>query len=79
MARRRAGNIEAAADSGKPESDDDRLLRHREAARFLGVSESWLYASDIPFVRIAGRRYQLRELRAYIACRKTTSLDGSPP
>jgi hypothetical protein len=54
----------------------DGLLTHSEAARFLSVSPSWLYQSEIPVVRIGrrGRRYDPRELRAYIDAHRSHSL-----
>jgi hypothetical protein len=69
MKGRRGLNIEEMRDARKASPTVvDGLLRHRDAAKFLAVSESWLYASDIPFVRIgrSGRRYDLRELRDYV-------------
>jgi hypothetical protein len=59
----------------------DALLKHSEAAVFLSVSPSWLYQSAVPFVRIGarGRRYDPRELRAFIAANKSHSIIGDRP
>jgi len=52
---------------------DDGLLTVAEAARWLHISESALYASDVPWVRIGkrGRRYQIETLRAYAERRRS--------
>lgn len=54
----------------------DRLLTTKEAARYLGMSESFLERDRIereaiPFKRVGSRsvRYQLSELEAYVNSR----------
>ena len=62
------------------------LLKTKEAARFLGVSEAFLerdrcYGAEIPFVRIGKRgvRYELAVLQEYARgrIRKSTSDVGT--
>ena len=73
-------SVTAGAELRTPVTDDG-LLTHGEAAQYLRVSPSWLYQSDIPFVRIGtrGRRYDRRELRQYIETHLTHSLIVSEP
>lgn len=49
------------------------LLRPKEAARMLAVSERTLWGSDIPRIRVGKRgiRYALEDLRAYVESRKS--------
>ena len=58
----------------------DRLLTTKEAARYLGMSESFLERDriereTIPFKRVGSRsiRYQLSELEAYVNSRTRQS------
>ena len=45
---------------------NDRLLTSKEAAELLGMSESWLRGSDVPFVRLGrARRYRISDLLAF--------------
>ena len=49
---------------------DDGLLNSKEAARYLKMSVSWLYASLVPFVKLgSARRYRIVDLDAYVAAR----------
>ncbi len=46
------------------------LLSVKEAADYLDMSESWLYSSGIPFVKLGSRRlYRVEDLDAYISQR----------
>ena len=50
--------------------DNFALMTVREAARFLSMSEAWLYQSSVPFVRIdSARRYRRIDLIEYSAQR----------
>ena len=60
----------------------DRLLTTKEAARYLGMSESFLERDrieriTIPFKRVGSRsvRYQLSELEAYVNSRTRQSAE----
>jgi predicted DNA-binding transcriptional regulator AlpA len=45
----------------------DRLLSGREAAKLLGMSQAWLYQSDVPHVKLGRRRlYRSADLRSFI-------------
>lgn len=47
-------------------NDPDEFLSVKGAARFLKMSPSWLYGSNIPFVRFGrSRRYRRRDLVAH--------------
>jgi hypothetical protein len=49
---------------------NERLLTARDAADILGMSESWLRGSDVPFVRLGrARRYRHKDLIAYAEAR----------
>ncbi len=56
---------------------NQKLLTAREAAEQLGMSESWLRTSDVPFVRFGGRarRYRPQDLRSYTAAHVSHSID----
>jgi len=63
--------------------NQERLLSTKEAARFLGMSESFLErdrweGADIPFIRVGKRsvRYKLSVLEAYVSSnvRSSTSV-----
>lgn len=58
-------NIEPSAPPDKP---SQALLSVDEAAAYLKMSKSWLYQSDIPFVRFGNRtrRYRRIELDLYV-------------
>jgi hypothetical protein len=46
---------------------NEALLSVKDAASFLCVSVSWIYQSDIPYVKLGSRRvYRPRDLAAYI-------------
>lgn len=46
---------------------NERLLSVKDAASLLCVSASWLYQSDIPYVKLGSRRvYRPRDLNAYV-------------
>lgn len=47
----------------------DAPLSPGEAAAFLGVSESWLRASDVPRADVAGTKYLKSQLVAYVRVR----------
>lgn len=64
----------------------NRLLSTKDAARFLGVSATFLerdrcYDAEIPFVRVGARavRYEIDALEAFVRShiRKSTSDRGS--
>jgi predicted DNA-binding transcriptional regulator AlpA len=43
-----------------------------DAARYIGMSESWLWASDIPRVKLGSRVHWLREdLEQYLRSHRT--------
>lgn len=43
-----------------------KLLNVREAAKYLGMSQAWLFASGIPFVKLGRRRlYRAEDLDAH--------------
>jgi len=45
-----------------------KLLSVREAANYLGMSLAWLYASNIPCVKLGKRRlYRTEDLDTYVA------------
>jgi len=45
-----------------------KLLTGKEAADFLGMSQAWLYQSDVPCVRLGRRRlYRHEDLQAYVS------------
>jgi hypothetical protein len=74
--KRRTSNIAKRSDSRNSTVLNDRLLTHAEAADWLRVSPAWLYASEVPFVRVGrkGRRYDPRELRAYVDAHRSHSV-----
>lgn len=44
------------------------LLSVREAARYLKMSEAWLYSSRIPCVKLGRRRlYRIEDLDSFVA------------
>jgi hypothetical protein len=46
------------------------LLTVKEAANFLRMSVAWLYASDIPYVKLGRRRvYRAEDLDSFVAGR----------
>ena len=48
----------------------DRLLTAKEASKHLGMSVAWLYASEVPFVKLgSARRYRMEDLDAFVAKR----------
>jgi predicted DNA-binding transcriptional regulator AlpA len=50
--------------------NEERLLSGREAAKLLGMSQAWLYQSDVPHVKLGRRRlYRARDLRAFVSRR----------
>lgn len=65
--------------AGKTDPNDqalDRLLlRPKEAARALGISERTLWGSDIPRIRVGKRgiRYSVEDLRRWIEAQRTGS------
>ena len=61
-------NIEPSLLADKP---SQALLSVKEAAAYLNMSESWLYTSDIPFVRFGSRtrRYRRTELDQFVGQR----------
>lgn len=45
----------------------DGLLSVKEAARYLGMSVAWLYASDVPCVKLGRRRlYRAVDLERFV-------------
>ena len=59
---RSTGNDSVDAAARKP-LDEGGLLTVPEAAEFMRMSESWLYASTIPYVRLGrSRRYKRSDL-----------------
>jgi predicted DNA-binding transcriptional regulator AlpA len=49
---------------------EERLLSGREAAKLLGMSQAWLYQSDVPHVKLGRRRlYRTSDLRAFVSRR----------
>jgi hypothetical protein len=51
-------------------ADNFALMTVHEAARFLCMSEAWLYQSNVPFVKIdSARRYRRIDLIEYSAQR----------
>ena len=49
------------SESGGSQSYADGLISVKKAADLLGMSDKWLYQSDIPFVRMGRRRMYFRE------------------
>lgn len=48
--------------------NQQRLLTGKEAADLLGMSQAWLYQSDVPCVRLGRRRlYRQGDLQAYVS------------
>jgi hypothetical protein len=47
----------------------DCILEPGEAAIVMGVSESWLRASDVPRAKVAGVKYLKSECLKYVAVR----------
>lgn len=43
-------------ESSERSNGDDRLLSVKEASAIIGMSDKWLYQSDVPFVRMGRRR-----------------------
>jgi hypothetical protein len=53
---------------------DDRLLSVKEASAIIGMSDKWLYQSDVPFVRMGRRRlYMASSLLEYARQRLSSS------
>ncbi|HNR13633.1 MAG TPA: hypothetical protein PKM59_09990 [Thermodesulfobacteriota bacterium] len=51
----------------QPTTATNRIMRHREAAEFIGLSESRLYQSNAPFHKQGGTRFYLEsELRDWL-------------
>jgi hypothetical protein len=49
---------------------NEKLLSVKEAAQQLGVSESWLYQSDVPHVKLGRRKlYRPTDLAGYVDAR----------
>lgn len=66
MATRFAGRNIAAPD----DAVNAPLLSAKDAAEFLGVSLSWLYRSDVPYVRLhRGKKYRRGDLARYVEAR----------
>lgn len=64
--------------SNDDSSRTERLLSVKEASAFLGMSDKWLYQSDVPFVRMGRRRlYMISSLIAYARQRLSTARSGS--
>lgn len=59
----------------RPNKGERLLLRPKEAARMLAISERTLWGSDIPRVCIGKRgvRYDMDDLKAWIERQKTRS------
>ncbi len=56
--------------SQSPEPVNERLLSVNEAAQQLGVSKSWLYQSDVPYVKLGSRRlYRPTDVALYVNAR----------
>lgn len=47
----------------------DAVLNPTEAAALMGVSESWLRASDVPRANVAGTKYLKSQCLAYVRAR----------
>lgn len=66
MAARFAGRNIAAPD----DAVNAPLLSAKEAADYLSVSISWLYRSDVPYVRLhRGKKYRQVDLARYVEAR----------
>ena len=51
----------------QPTTTTNRIMRHKEAAEFIGLSESRLYQSNAPFHKQGGTRFYLEsELRDWL-------------
>ncbi len=51
----------------QPATTTNRIMRHKEAAEFIGLSESRLYQSNAPFHKQGGTRFYLEsELRDWL-------------
>jgi excisionase family DNA binding protein len=51
-------------------SVNEKLLSVKEAASQLGVSKSWVYQSDVPYVKLGRRRlYRPSDLVRYVRAR----------
>ena len=54
------------------------LLSVKQASQFLGMSDKWLYGSDVPFVRSGTRRlYLCSSLLEYATQRLSTAHRGA--
>ena len=61
----KAGEVHGAV-KGAGLFDNFALMTVNEAARFLRMSEAWLYQSNVPFVRMdSARRYRRIDLIQY--------------
>jgi hypothetical protein len=61
-------------ESSERSNGDDRLLSVKEASAMIGMSEKWLYQSDVPFVRMGRRRlYMASSLLEYARQRLSNS------
>ena len=49
---------------------DPKFLTVKQAAKYLTMSQAWLFANDVPFVKLGNRRvYRVEDLDAYAARR----------
>lgn len=47
---------------------ESKYLTVKQAAKYLTMSPAWLFASDVPFVKLGRRRlYRPEDLDAYVA------------
>jgi hypothetical protein len=61
-------------ESSERSNGDDRLLSVKEASAIIGMSDKWLYQSDVPFVRMGRRRlYMASSLLEYARQRLSSS------
>lgn len=61
-------NIDRRGEERNSPPDPDALLSTEQAAARLGMSRSWMYGSDVPFVRIGTRRlYEPKVIADYRA------------
>jgi len=61
-------------ESSEKSNGDDRLLSVKEASAIIGMSDKWLYQSDVPFVRMGRRRlYMASSLLEYARQRLSSS------
>lgn len=67
-------------ESGERSNRDDRLLSVKEASATIGMSDKWLYQSDVPFVRMGRRRlYMASSLLEYARQRLSSSRSRKTP